>query len=237
MESPWSGKGYFPSWPATSLYVTAIGATMGPDVGQVEIACQSNLCYTSSPVGGVITTGGGFSTHHERPQWQNKAIPSYLNSQPGLSAAPGFNPNGRAIPDVSLIGVKYETVVDSRNQYLFGTSATAPVFAGFISLINAQRASIGKVPVGFLNYLLYQRGDNSSTQNELFNDVSSGDNRCCKNSYCKEAICCDAGFSSSVGWDPVTGWGSVRFPALAGLFNVSSPYIPLFEQRYTRNYE
>lgn len=223
----WSGTGYFPSWPATSPYVTAVGATMGPDVGKTEVACQSNACYdSSSPVGGVITTGGGFSTHFPRPEWQDRAITSYLQSAPGLSAAPGFNPNGRAIPDVSLVGVKYEVVVDSRNQYLFGTSATAPVFAGFVSLINAQRASAGKASIGFLNYQLYQHGDNSSTWSKLFNDVSSGNNRCCKSNYCSQAICCSAGFESSVGWDPVTGWGSVRFPALAGVFNVSAPYVP-----------
>ena len=44
------GKGYFPSFPATSPYVTAVGATMGPESGDPEIACQSQL-------GGVITTG------------------------------------------------------------------------------------------------------------------------------------------------------------------------------------
>jgi subtilase family serine protease len=41
----WSGTGYFPSFPATSPYVTAVGATMGtdhlvPDLGEVERACQ-----------------------------------------------------------------------------------------------------------------------------------------------------------------------------------------------------
>ena len=47
------GKGYFPSFPATSPYVTAVGATMGPESGMSEIACQAQL-------GGVITTGTRF---------------------------------------------------------------------------------------------------------------------------------------------------------------------------------
>jgi hypothetical protein len=39
------GNGYFPSYPATSPYVTAVGATMGisnviPDLGEKEKACQ-----------------------------------------------------------------------------------------------------------------------------------------------------------------------------------------------------
>ena len=42
----WTGTGYFPSFPATCPYVTAVGATMGtgslgaPSVGGGEIACQ-----------------------------------------------------------------------------------------------------------------------------------------------------------------------------------------------------
>jgi len=46
----WKGKGYFPSFPATSPYVTAVGGTQGPESGTEEIACQSQE-------GGVITTG------------------------------------------------------------------------------------------------------------------------------------------------------------------------------------
>lgn len=42
----WTGTGYFPSFPATNPYVTAIGATMGtggypPNVGSPEQVCQS----------------------------------------------------------------------------------------------------------------------------------------------------------------------------------------------------
>ena len=54
-SNSWTGTGYFPSFPATSPWVTAVGATMGPNTGGPEVACQSQL-------GGVITTGGGFST-------------------------------------------------------------------------------------------------------------------------------------------------------------------------------
>lgn len=33
---------YYPSFPATSPYVTAVGATMGPEQQQAEVACQSD---------------------------------------------------------------------------------------------------------------------------------------------------------------------------------------------------
>jgi tripeptidyl-peptidase-1 len=44
----WSGAGYFPNFPASNPYVTAIGATMGPGGfppadTQEEIVCQSQL--------------------------------------------------------------------------------------------------------------------------------------------------------------------------------------------------
>jgi subtilase family serine protease len=104
-SNTWTGTGYFPSWPATSPYVTAVGATMGtssivPSVGQGERVCMSNQ-------GGVITSGGGFSTYYAQPSWQVDAVNQYfkaISSQPSS----GYNRQGRAIPDVSLLGVYYQ---------------------------------------------------------------------------------------------------------------------------------
>ena len=47
-SNTWTGNGYFPDFPATDPYVTAVGATMGssnvvPNVGEAEIACQVSL--------------------------------------------------------------------------------------------------------------------------------------------------------------------------------------------------
>ena len=39
-NSAWSGQGYFAMYPATSPYVVAVGATMGPEKNQAEVACQ-----------------------------------------------------------------------------------------------------------------------------------------------------------------------------------------------------
>lgn len=41
-NSTWSGQGYFAMYPATSPYVVAVGATMGPESGKSEVACQVN---------------------------------------------------------------------------------------------------------------------------------------------------------------------------------------------------
>lgn len=151
-SSTWSGKGYFPSFPASSPYVTAVGATMGlngyaPAVGTAEVGCDGHA-------GGVITTGGGFSTFYATPSWQSPSVASYFGN---LSRAPaaGYNPQGRGIPDVSMVGVRYQTVVAGSVVSLFGTSASAPVLAGFVSLVNAARVSKGLPLIGWINPTLY----------------------------------------------------------------------------------
>jgi subtilase family serine protease len=46
-EGEWAGTGYFPSFPSTSPYVTAVGATMLPQIGSAEVGCQSDQVYLS----------------------------------------------------------------------------------------------------------------------------------------------------------------------------------------------
>jgi tripeptidyl-peptidase-1 len=148
----WTGEGYFPNFPATCPWVTAVGASMGaggypPAVGESEISCQSQL-------GGVITSGGGFSTYYEVPDWQSSFTSAYLD---GVSTAPtsGYNKNGRAIPDMSMMGVYYQVVVGGSLVSLFGTSCSAPVTAAVVSLINAARSVKGLSSIGFINPTLY----------------------------------------------------------------------------------
>jgi len=43
----------------------------------------------------------------------------------------------------------------------------------------------------------------------IFNDITSGNNRCCAQSF--RQVCCDEGFYTAKGWDPVTGLGTVDF--------------------------
>jgi tripeptidyl-peptidase-1 len=148
----WTGEGYFPNFPATCPWVTAVGASMGaggypPAVGESEISCQSQL-------GGVITSGGGFSTYYEVPDWQSSFTSAYLD---GVSTAPtsGYNKNGRAIPDMSMMGVYYQVVVGGSLVSLFGTSCSAPVTAAVVSLVNAARSVKGLSSIGFINPTLY----------------------------------------------------------------------------------
>jgi tripeptidyl-peptidase-1 len=55
-----SSCNYVPTFPASSPYVTAVGATQGIESGTTEVVCQGDP-------GGIITSGGGFSQANKRP--------------------------------------------------------------------------------------------------------------------------------------------------------------------------
>jgi tripeptidyl-peptidase-1 len=69
------------------------GATQGLESNAAEIVCQSDL-------GGVITSGGGFSEYYPRPTWQTDSVEAYFNLSSGLDLE-SFSSGGRAYPDVS----------------------------------------------------------------------------------------------------------------------------------------
>ena len=86
-----------------------------------------------------------------------------------------------------------------------GTSASAPVFAGMITLINEALLEQGKPVLGFLNPMLYKM---SSKEPKTFIDVTQGDNKC------SAAACCKYGYSATAGWDPASGLGVPQFDAI-----------------------
>lgn len=194
--------GYAPSFPASSPYVVSVGATMGPESGDPEVSC-------SSDTGGVITTGGGFSMYFDQPEYQHKAIAKFfkhLESQP----EEGYVSTGRGFPDVSALGHNYLVIDGGRVMLESGTSASAPVFAGMLTLINDARLAEGKSPVGFVNPALY------GFEDDVWNDIVEGNNRCAAGQG--NPNCCSEGFQAGIGWDPVTGLGTPRFKALKKAF-------------------
>ena len=191
--------GYGPMFPASSPYVTSVGGTMGLEVGAEEWA-------SSLRTGAPVTTGGGFSIMYDAPEWQQRHIKQYFA---GLSNDKkpymGYRASGRGYPDVSLASVDFPIISGGRIFLVSGTSASCPVVAAMISLINSELLENGKPPVGFINPLLYE------SDGSFANDVVIGDN------HCSTTRCCKHGFYSSRGWDPVTGFGSVDFIKLRGI--------------------
>eukprot|EP01041_Mallomonas_annulata_P001303 gene1302-2516_t len=188
---------YDPMFPASSPYVVSVGATMGVESGTTEVACEANL-------GGHITTGGGFSTLAAAPSFQSNAVDGYFASK-GSAAAGGYNRAGRGFPDISLAGKNYAVVIGGTEYLVSGSSAAAPVFAGMVSLLNTARLNSGKPSIGWMTPALY------SFNGAFANDITSGNNKC------TEKTCCSQGFDAAVGWDPVTGFGSVDFQKLYNL--------------------
>eukprot|EP00475_Leptophrys_vorax_P018260 TRINITY_DN2489_c0_g1_i1.p1 TRINITY_DN2489_c0_g1~~TRINITY_DN2489_c0_g1_i1.p1 ORF type:complete len:558 (-),score=141.00 TRINITY_DN2489_c0_g1_i1:36-1709(-) len=191
--------GYYASFPASSPYVTAVGATQGPESGKAEIAC-------SSQTGGVVTSGGGFSKVYAQPGYQKNHVARYFQTARSENRSPvaGFNANGRGYPDVSLLGYNYVVVIGGKFVLVSGTSASAPVFGALVTLINDARIAQGKRSLGFLNQALY------SLDSNVWHDITVGNNKCTANPN----ICCNQGFTVVAGWDPVTGLGTPKFQLL-----------------------
>lgn len=189
---------------------------MGPEIGNPEVVCQSDK-------GGQITSGGGFSTYFASPSWQSAAVSRYfsaVNSSSATNPKAGYNPQGRGFPDVALLGVNYQVYYAGQAAGVYGTSASAPVFAAIVTLLNTARKASGQTNIGFINPTLYSIGSRLASAGLVYHDVTSGNNKCC--SAAANSACCQSGFVAAAGWDPVTGWGSVNYKNLAAAFNVTA---------------
>ncbi|KUJ13659.1 Pro-kumamolisin [Mollisia scopiformis] len=172
-----------PSFPGTCPYVTSVGAT--------QIVNGSTVRTPESASERVIFSGGGFSNVFAMPSYQQKAQATYFAEHAPAFGADRFNNSQkvRGYPDVSANGVNYVTAVDGKFSLAFGTSASTPTFASLLNMINEQRLNAKKASIGFVNPVLYANP-------QVLNDVTNGGNQGCGT----------AGFNSTVGWDPVTGF-------------------------------
>jgi len=82
-----------------------------------------------------------------------------------------------------------------------GTSCSAPIVAGILTLLNDYVISKSGKPLGFVNPLLYKMAAAAPT---CFNDITKGDNICTEDGCSSGCY----GFTCTKGWDPVSGLGS-----------------------------
>jgi kumamolisin len=138
------------SYFASSAAVTAVGGT--------TLRLNSSGAVTSET--GWSGSGGGISGKIGRPSWQSGAgVPSGTT---------------RLVPDISANAdpnTGYYLVLNGQVTQIGGTSASAPVWAGFSALINQSRATIGKRSLGLLGPRVYPLIGTSS-----FRDITSGSN-------------------------------------------------------------
>ncbi|KAH9059157.1 subtilisin-like protein [Lactarius vividus] len=180
---------FIPEFPSTCPYLTSVGGTT-----------------RDSPEIAASLSGGGFSDYFERPPYQANVVPPFLETL-GDKYQGYYQPGGRGVPDISAQALDVLFVLGGQLREGSGTSASTPIAAGIISLLNDYSISKGKGPLGFLNGWLYGRGLPG------LNDIIYGSNPGCNTD----------GFTAIAGWDPVTGLGTPDFTKLGELIDEGSP--------------
>ena len=197
------------------------GAQNSADGSSVLSYIPENVWNESGPTLGLWSSGGGASSR-PKPTWQ---------SGTGVPAD-----SHRDVPDVSLTAAGHDgyllclegsCVPDSQgfiSLFLIGgTSASAPSFASIMALVDQKMGS----PQGQADYVLYPlAAAEASTLSQcnasktpgppqsscVFNDVTVGNN----------SVPGLAGFNATVGYDEVTGLGSVNVTNLVNAWNATT---------------
>jgi uncharacterized membrane protein len=195
-ESEWT-LANFP-YPAEDAYIVSVGGTS----------------LTTSGAGGPwasetgwLYSGGGVSPH-------STPIPTWQKLSGVITASNEGSTNYRNGPDVSAnADFSYYVCADQSGctaNLVGGTSFAAPLWAGYMALVNQQAKLNGHAVLGFLNPLIYPLGVGTSYSN-YFHDVTSGSN----------------GYPAVAGYDLVTGWGSPNGVALLNVLS-GTPSAPNF---------
>jgi subtilase family serine protease len=176
-------------WPASSPYVTAVGGTQlqygwtwhpTSDVPFLPNG-DYNPAYFAFDNGGnsepvwnetwlPAATGGGPSVIYPLPEWQAQQasiIGRDARGEPDLS----WN---AAVNGGVLVWITAFPGYQRAGWHVYGgTSASSPQVAGLIALANEQQANAGQSPLGFLNPLLYEVGDQAGATTPAFNGGGS----------------------------------------------------------------
>lgn len=179
-NSTWTKTGKSEAWPADNAYVISVGGT---DL----VTSRAAGPWASETA--WVDSGGGISP-------DSIAIPSWQQIAGVINSSNKGSTTLRNGPDVSAnANFTFYTCADQTaclaNEY-GGTSFAAPMWAGYLALVNQQLAANGQGPAGFINPTIYQQNVGSAYATN-FHDITSGTS----DSY-----------SAVAGYDLVTGWGS-----------------------------
>eukprot|EP00889_Picochlorum_renovo_P004475 jgi/Picre1/31505/NNA_006857.t1 len=153
------------------------------------------------------------SSLYSMPVWQKKFAERYLSENNASTFdgfptkdTPGFNPNGRAFPDIAMYAAWFPIMSAANGDLSLqaGTSLAAPMAAAIFTLVNQKLLADGYKTIGYANPMIYWMGENCS---DAFHDISVGNNQGDKQFGNK----CLYGFPAAPGWDPATGFGSIKF--------------------------
>ena len=193
--------------------VCAVGGTallvQSPGVNESYLAEST---WNVNNVASNGATGGGVSR-----QW---TVPSYqVNAASFASAVAGSNVSAtnRNLPDISAVGSQYTGIsiyvsqdpgLSGPGWYVFGgTSASAPLWAGFTALVNQNRALAGLPgPLGFPNNSLYPVAYTSlgltKNYSSIFHDIADGSSNL--------TVPGGTNYAAVTGFDDSTGLGTMQ---------------------------
>jgi subtilase family serine protease len=197
-SSTWSSSNE--AWPADDAYVVSVGGTDLVTSGAAG-PWASETAWSDS--------GGGISP-------DKIAIPSWQQLTGVINSTNKGSTTLRNGPDVSAnANFTFYTCADQTtclaNEY-GGTSFAAPMWAGYIALVNQQLVSNGKPTIGFINPTIYQQNVTSSYSSD-FHDITSGTS---------------GSYSAVTGFDLVTGWGSPNSGLIGALTSTGTSPTPSF---------
>jgi subtilase family serine protease len=185
-SSTWSSRNE--AWPADDANIVSVGGT---DLTTSSAAgpWASETAWSDS--------GGGISP-------DGIAIPSWQQLSGVIDSSNRGSTTLRNGPDVAANAnftfyVCADQTTCTANEY-GGTSFAAPMWAGYVALVNQQLAENGQPTIGFINPTLYSQNVTSEYGTD-FHDITSGTS---------------GSYSAVTGYDLVTGWGS---PNGTGLIN------------------
>jgi len=185
-SSTWSASNE--AWPADNAYIVSVGGT---DLVTANAAgpWKSETAWSDS--------GGGISPDSiPIPSWQQ--LSGVINSSNKGSTTLRNGPDVSANANFTFYTCADQTTCLA-NEY-GGTSFAAPMWAGYIALVNQQLAENSQPTIGFLNPTIYAQNITSAYGTD-FHDITSGTS---------------GSYAAVVGYDLVTGWGS---PNGTGLIN------------------
>ncbi len=172
-------------WPADDDFITSVGGTDLTTTG------AGGAWSTET---GWVDGGGGISPNSFAiPSWQVTAAAGCAKCSQTVRNGPDVSANA----DFSFYVCADQTTC-SENLY-GGTSFAAPMWAGFLALVNQKAVANGNPVLGFVNPALYTAYSSSSYDTD-FHDITTGGNT----------------LGATVGYDLATGIGSPQ----AALINV-----------------
>ncbi len=185
--------------PASQPYATGVGGTT---LSFVKSGTTATGGVTAGAYVGETVWSAGTSTLN--PEGSGGGV-SDIWVKPSYQLGFGISAIKREVPDVTLNAdpnTGYAIFVNGVAEVIGGTSAAAPLWAGYTSLINQQRAINGLGPVGFMNPVLYPIAATGSYTTD-FHDITTGSNLF---------------YQAGTGYDDASGLGSFQgAPLLAAL--------------------